>query len=414
MDTLLADLRALRDDVRQSVCDDSARLARASQHAPTMRCARTTTASSRPRLPPRPLLGRSRRTCLRRSSRCSRSSSGWPRTRRRRRGLLDESSALLGRRVQALFGEGAANRETRIMVTLPSHAASMTTWSTRSSRPGWTALGSTRHTTTRSPGREWQRVSARRRKQPGRHVPILFDLPGPKLRTGAIEPGPRSFTCVRVTTRWERSSRRLAPGSPRRGRKASRPTPGLFCSSLPAGSPSFSPGEHVHFTDARGRQRGFLVGAGSVHGRSVETQHGAYLVSGAVLTSKSAGETRLGRLPARASFIPLAVGDTLLLTRAQTPGRAATSTSPARISCTCPEAFDVVSVGDSVWLDDGKFGGITRRVTPDAIEVEITQAPPGGGRLRAEKGINLPTPASRSARRTTATNGSRSRSPTPT
>ena len=79
-----------------------------------------------------------------------------------------------------------------------------------------------------------------------------------------------------------------------------------------------------------------------------------------------------------------------MLTREQKPGRRATDSSPARIACTLPEAFDAVSVGDSVWLDDGKFGGTARRVTPSTVEVEITQAPPGGGRLRAEKGINLP------------------------
>ena len=64
-----------------------------------------------------------------------------------------------------------------------------------------------------------------------------------------------------------------------------------------------------------------------------------------------------------------------------------------------------VSVGDRVWLDDGKFGGVARRVAPDAIEVEITQAPPGGGRLRAEKGINLPdtTLSIAASRRSTTT-----------
>ena len=54
------------------------------------------------------------------------------------------------------------------------------------------------------------------------------------------------------------------------------------------------------------------------------------------------------------------------------------------------EAFDAVSVGDRVWIDDGKFGGVTRRVFAGEIELEIRQAPPGGGKLRAEKGINFP------------------------
>jgi pyruvate kinase len=117
---------------------------------------------------------------------------------------------------------------------------------------------------------------------------------------------------------------------------------------------------------------------------------GAYLVSGTVMSAASGGKTSLGRLPARGSFIPLAIGDTLVLTRDQAPGGSRAGASPARISCTLPEVFDAAAVGDSVWLDDGKFGGTARRVTRDAIEVEITHAPPNGGRLRAEKGINLP------------------------
>ena len=124
-------------------------------------------------------------------------------------------------------------------------------------------------------------------------------------------------------------------------------------------------------------------------GRWVESHRGAYLVTGTVLRSETAGETALGCLPARRSSIPLVVGDSLVLTRSQEPGRPATPSAPARISCSLVEAFEAVAVGDSVWLDDGKFGD-ARRVSPDEIEVEITQAPPGGGKLRAEKGINLP------------------------
>jgi len=86
----------------------------------------------------------------------------------------------------------------------------------------------------------------------------------------------------------------------------------------------------------------------------------------------------------------MSVGDTLVLTRSQELGRQATPSSPARIACSLTEAFGAVRVGDSVWLDDGKFGGTARRTAADEIEVEITQAPPGGGKLRSEKGINLP------------------------
>src|SRR5262249_41157601 len=89
-------------------------------------------------------------------------------------------------------------------------------------------------------------------------------------------------------------------------------------------------------------------------------------------------------------------GDTLILTRSLEPGRPAQYNkqnelvSPAKIGVTLPEFFDSVHAGESIWLDDGKFGGAISAVQADQVTVEIQQAPPGGAKLRAEKGINAP------------------------
>jgi pyruvate kinase len=305
-------------------------------------------------------------------------------------GSFDESSALLAGRVEALFGARPANRETRIMVTLPSEAAAEDDL-VRSLVTG--GMDCARINSAHDQQAAWEAMARHVRAASdavGRRVPILVDLPGPKLRTGRIEPGPE---VVRLRPRRDALGVVIAPGrawlAPR-GAGGVPPDAGVV---LPVASDwlrALSPGDDVHFTDARGRRRTVRVGAGSGEGRWVEAPRGAYLVSGMVLSAASAGETTLGRLPARGSFIPIAAGDTLVLTRDQKPGRPASGASPAHISCTLPEAFDAISAGDSVWLDDGKFGGVVRRAAPDAVEVEITHAPPGGGRLRAEKGINLP------------------------
>ena len=104
----------------------------------------------------------------------------------------------------------------------------------------------------------------------------------------------------------------------------------------------------------------------------------------------------VGPLPGVAAPIVLQVGDTLVLTRDPAPGRPAQRnaagrlTAPARIHCTLPAAFDHVHVGDRVWLDDGKIGGSVKANDGALIELVVTQVPPAGGRLRAEKGINFP------------------------
>jgi pyruvate kinase len=61
-----------------------------------------------------------------------------------------------------------------------------------------------------------------------------------------------------------------------------------------------------------------------------------------------------------------------------------------RIACTLPKVLDQVRVGERVWFDDGRIGGVIRAVGAQAVAVEITQARQGGETLRADKGINLP------------------------
>ncbi|MGW8182425.1 MAG: pyruvate kinase, partial [Burkholderiales bacterium] len=84
------------------------------------------------------------------------------------------------------------------------------------------------------------------------------------------------------------------------------------------------------------------------------------------------------------------------LTRDLDPGRPATLDSagrvalPAAIGCNIPEVFSDVRAGEPVWFDDGKIGGIVDKVESTEVHVRITQTRPRGGKLRADKGINLP------------------------
>jgi pyruvate kinase len=94
--------------------------------------------------------------------------------------------------------------------------------------------------------------------------------------------------------------------------------------------------------------------------------------------------------------LQLTVGDQLLLTRCDEPGRPAIRDyngqviKPARIHCTLKEAFDAVKPGERSWFDDGKIGGTALDNNGEIITVQVTHTNLNGGRLRAEKGINLP------------------------
>jgi pyruvate kinase len=60
------------------------------------------------------------------------------------------------------------------------------------------------------------------------------------------------------------------------------------------------------------------------------------------------------------------------------------------VACTLPEVFQQVCVGERIWFDDGRIGGVIRHVEEDRLEVEITHARDSGEKLAGDKGINLP------------------------
>jgi pyruvate kinase len=101
-------------------------------------------------------------------------------------------------------------------------------------------------------------------------------------------------------------------------------------------------------------------------------------------------------LPPAENAIALHVGDLLIVTRDQEPGRPTTCDSaghvltPAMIGCTIPEVFHDVRPGEPIRFDDGKIGGVIEAVEESQVLVRITQARLSGAKLQANKGINLP------------------------
>jgi len=63
---------------------------------------------------------------------------------------------------------------------------------------------------------------------------------------------------------------------------------------------------------------------------------------------------------------------------------------PAFVSCTLPEIFNYVKVGEPIFFDDGKIEGTIQEVNTAYLQVKITYAKDVGSKLKADKGINLP------------------------
>jgi pyruvate kinase len=89
--------------------------------------------------------------------------------------------------------------------------------------------------------------------------------------------------------------------------------------------------------------------------------------------------------------ISLRPDDRLVLTRGpQAPSKVE---ELPRIPCTLPAALERVQVGERVWFDDGKLGGVVDEVSPEGVSVRITYARKGHRKLLPDRGINFPDSA---------------------
>src|SRR5690606_34349745 len=92
--------------------------------------------------------------------------------------------------------------------------------------------------------------------------------------------------------------------------------------------------------------------------------------------------------------ISLKEGEILYLVNGENRGEAEQehqmSKSGPVISCSIPEIFEDVSKGENIWFDDGKIGGVVEGVDKKCLVIKITKTNPKGGKLKEEKGINLP------------------------
>lgn len=79
-------------------------------------------------------------------------------------------------------------------------------------------------------------------------------------------------------------------------------------------------------------------------------------------------------------------GDRLLLCRS---ALGSAGDFPFRATCNLP-VIERLAVGDHVYVDDGRFGGVVEALVEDGAVLRIDRTKVGGGKLKAEKGLNFP------------------------
>ena len=149
------------------------------------------------------------------------------------------------------------------------------------------------------------------------------------------------------------------------------------------------PGDRVSVTDTRGPKRRFGVAMVDPGGVLLEGRHSAYVAAGASLTCRDDEVVACG-IPQISRRLTLTTGDRLILTGNDTavdpPGPGAV----ARIGCALAEAIPALRAGDPVLFDDGTIAAVVESVDDGEATLRVTRTRPGGQKLGAAKGINLP------------------------
>ncbi|HKM90337.1 MAG TPA: pyruvate kinase [Candidatus Acidoferrales bacterium] len=323
-------------------------------------------------------------------------------------GFKEGQSQLEGN-TDALLGLAPEGRKVRIMVTMPSEAATDYELVRDLVLNGMNCM---RVNCAHDGVEAWSgmiRNLRRAEKETGKSCKVEMDLAGPKFRTGPIEPGP---AVLKYRPRRDVFGRVETPARIWLTPADQPETPPAACDAIVPVSAGWlarlKPQDRVRFKDTRGARRAMTITAAVGKSRWAAARQTAYLAPGLILTKHTARRksarslsTRIGPIPPLEQTLRLKQGDLLVLTRSLDPGRPAVYdkkkqlVSPARVGVTLPEFFECVRRGEPVWFDDGKIGGIITGVSLREVTVEITQARPTGEKLAAEKGINVPETALR-------------------
>ncbi len=329
------------------------------------------------------------------------------------------AEALLHEHSRELFGPKPAGRHVYVMATAPSAKEADGAWMDGMLAAGVDML---RINTAHEGPAEWSRILLALRgacERAGRSCRVLVDLPGPKLRTGKSELGPRVLALKPKRDVFGRCTApfriTIAPKS-WMGEPAVASGPTLFVDD--DWISRMRPGDVIEVEDAREKSPPRTKGKGgdapalpkkkrAVLVKAVEQDHALgegersiYLVERAPLRlrrgRKTIGKGRSGGVPAPRARIEVAAGEPLVLRADDAPSTPAARgpngevLRPAVVSCALPEALVHVKPGDRVLIDDGKIDSVVESVALPEVFLRVQRAGNGIARIGEEKGINLP------------------------
>lgn len=309
-----------------------------------------------------------------------------------------ESKEFLKNNSAALFGKTPNNRRTRILVTQPSEAANDIQFTQNLIQLGMDcARVNCAHDTTV----EWKKIidNIKRTKS---DCKVMMDLGGPKLRTGKMKPGHK---VIHIKPKRNTLGQVIKPAKIWMAPFGMLPPEGEeFDAIIPVNKKwlrKTRKGSYVTFKDTRNKKCSIHIEKKEGYGRWASCSDSAFVNTGTLLTvfleKKSTSEIHTVHeiLPLE-EVIFLFEGDLLRLNKKPILGEPTkydengNITEIAHVSCTLPQIFNDVNINEPIYFDDGKIEGVIKENNGDFLIIEITSTKKNGGKLKSDKGINLP------------------------
>jgi len=315
---------------------------------------------------------------------------------------FDAGADRLEQNTAALFGDPPARRRAHIMVTMPVEAADDYLMVHQLLKSGMDCM---RVNCAHDYPEIWSKMidTLRNAEQStGRSCRVLMDLAGPKLRLGAMETNP---TVLKIRPLRAADGQLLRPA-----RIWLTPVETEF-SVMPAADATFAldpewlqglkAGQIIGFRDVRGSDRTWTVREVREDGCWVECRKTAYVSNGTVLKRPerkgvAAAETEIAGMPPEDSVCLIRKGDILFVSAQVEPGKPAFHDSngellnPGRVSLAIPEVYRDVRLGEPIFFDDGRIGGIIEKRSAEQLQVRITHTRRPVEKLEGNRGVNLP------------------------
>lgn len=322
---------------------------------------------------------------------------------------IERSQEQLASNSSALLGEPRDGMPSCVMVTLPTEAADDPDLVQSFADAG---MDIARINCAHDTPEAWRAMAANVRAastRVGRDIKISMDLPGPKLRVGAIEPGPR-IARTRVTR--TKTGRILTPSklwitpfdhnatapAPVPEGLPGRPT--LAIQVDPEWLQTVNEGDELSMLDARGSKRYMTVHKVTDEGVLAYGRRNVYLANGSLVACQYI-KTRIHGIGRSEQRVHVDVGSRLTLTSDPTPTDP-TDDIPA-VNCGEPQVIRSLDVGSIVLFDDAKIEcevtSVTRAGEKDAegntaeydsAELVAVHTREGGKNLREGRGIHFP------------------------